>query len=272
MTRLTWHGSMNHIKILWFRFKQCLGTSAILLVEGSFETRLFRHLSNFVFGVRKFRNTKAMRVTFFSKCLKLKLDFKNSGRNREKVSGFWDNCIWIAIVQLSLLRTGYFSSAANVLKSSLKILYVNKRDFCQLNWLCSNQWIWWRCCAANFNSAWERLACCLSKVLLKLDFLHIYLPTFSQSVISEIQKLRGSSFFPKCLKFKQNFKIATENWENVFCFWDNCICIGIVKLSLLRKGYFSSGANVLTSSTKILHVNKREVFKLNWLDSDQWIW
>ena len=138
MTRLTWHGSMNHIKILWFRFKQCLGTSAILLVEGSFETRLFRHLSNFVFGVRKFRNRKAMKVTFFSKCWKLKLDLKNSERNWEKVFSFWDNCIWTGIVKLSLWRTGFFSSAANVLKSSPKILHVNNRDFFQVNWLATD--------------------------------------------------------------------------------------------------------------------------------------
>ena len=33
--------------------------------------------------------------------------------------------------------------------------------------------------------------------------------------------------------------------KKAFCFWDNCISIGIVKLSLLRRGYFSSAANVL---------------------------
>ena len=47
-------------------------------------------------------------------------------------------------------------------------------------------------------------------------------------------------------------------FENVFCFWDNYIWIGIVKLPLLRTGYFSLAGNVLTSSRKVLHVNKRD--------------
>ena len=74
-----------------------------------------------------------------------------------------------------------------------------------------------------------------------------------------------------CSKFHLDFKNAVKNSEKVFCFRDNCIWIGIVKLSLLRTGYFSSAANVLTSSTKILHVNKREFFQLHRLGSDQWI-
>ena len=156
----------------------------MLLVEGSSETRLFRHLSNFVFGVRKFRNRKAMKVTFFSKCWKLKLDLKNSERNWEKVFSFWDNCIWTGIVKLSLWRTGFFSSAANVLKSSPKILHVNMGDFCQLNWLCSNQWIWLKCCDADINGVWARLPCCLSKGPRKPHVLDIYLATISESILS----------------------------------------------------------------------------------------
>ena len=41
----------------------------------------------------------------------------------------------------------------------------------------------------DFNSAWTRLPFCLSKGPLKLMVLAIYLTTFSESVISEIQKL-----------------------------------------------------------------------------------
>ena len=158
---------MNMIKMVWCKFQQCLGTSAMLLVEVCSEMGLFRHLSNHVSRVDNFQNTKAMRVIFFSKCLKFKLDFKNAAKNWEKVFCFWDNCIWIGIVKLSLLRTGYFSSAANVLTSSPKILHVNKRDFFQLNFLGSDPWIWERCCDADFNSAWAPLPCCLSKGLLK---------------------------------------------------------------------------------------------------------
>ena len=64
--------------------------------------------------------------------------------------------------------------------------------------------------------------------------------------------------------FNLDFERAAKNWEKVFCFWDNCIWIGIVKLSLLRTGCFSSEANVLRSSPKIWHVNKRDFFKFNW--------
>ena len=87
-----------------------------------------------------------------------------------------------------------------------------------------------------------------------------------------MQTLWGSSFFSKCLKFHLPLKNERKKWEKVFCFWDNIIWIGIVKLSLWRTGNFSSTTNVLTSSPKILRVNKREFIKLNWLGSHQSIW
>ena len=118
------------------------------------------------------------------------------------------------------------------------------------------------CCDAVFMSSWARLPCCLSKDPLKRDFLDIYLTTFSETVISKIQNLRGLSFFPK---FNLDFKNAAQNWEKVFCFWGNCIRIDIVKVSLLRTGYLKSASNVLTRSPKIWHVNKRDFFRLNWL-------
>ena len=73
-------------------------------------------------------------------------------------------------------------------------------------------------------------------------------------------------------KFNLDFKNAAKNCQKVFCFSDNCIWIGTVKLPLLRRGYFSSAANVLTCSPKSLHVNKRDFFQLNFLGSDRWIW
>ena len=36
--------------------------------------------------------------------------------------------------------------------------------------------------------------------------------------------------------------------------------------------HFSSAANVLASSPKIWHVNKRDFFEHNLLSSDKWIW
>ena len=104
------------------------------------------------------------------------------------------------------------------------------------------------------------------------DFLDIYLTTFTVSLILELKKLWGSYFSSKGAKFDIDFKNRGKNWEKLFSFSDNCISIGIVKLSLLRTGYFSSAANVLTSSPKIWHVNKRDFFQLNFLGSDRWIW
>ena len=202
---------------------------------------------------------------------KFHLGFKIDARNEEKVFGFCVNCAWIGIVKLSLLRSGYFSSAANVLTSSPKIWYVNKGDSFQLNWIFSYQSIGQRFTDSDFNSASACLTCCLSKDILKQDFLDIYLTTFWESVISDIQNLWGSSFFKKYLKFNLNLKLQQKAEKKFFCFWDNCILIGIINLSLLRTGYFSSAANMLTRSQKIWDVNKRDVFQLNWLGSDQWI-
>ena len=126
-----------------------------------------------------------------------------------------DNCIWITIVKLFLWRTRYFSSSANVLRRSPKILLIKMTDFLQL---------------------------------------------------------MRASFFWKCSKFNLYFKNPAKSSEKVLCFWDNSIWIGISKLSLLRTGYFSLAANVLTSSPKNWHVNKRDFSEHNLFASDQWIW
>ena len=76
-------------------------------------------------------------------------------------------------------------------------------------------------------------------------------------------------FVSKCSRFNLYFKNAAKNSEKVFCFWNNCIWTGIVKFSLLRKGYLSSPVKVLTSSPKIWHVNKRDFLWLSCLGSDQ---
>ena len=133
--------------------------------------------------------------SFFSKHLKLQINLKMAAKNWDNLFCFSDNCIWTSNVILSLLRTGYFSSVANVLTRSPKIWYVNKRDFLEHNLLASDQWIWQRWSDADLKSAGAPLPCCLSKDPLKRDSLEIYLTTFSESVISEIQKLFRTSFF-----------------------------------------------------------------------------
>ena len=141
-------------------------------------------------------------IFFFSKCSKFNLDFKNAAKNSEKVFCFIDNYIWIGISKLSLLRTGYFLSAANMLTSSRKNCHVNKRDFSVHNLLASAQWIWSRWCDADFNSVWASLSFCLLQHPLKRDFLNIYLTTFSQSLTLKIQKLWETYFFQNVQTFR----------------------------------------------------------------------
>ena len=87
----------------------------------------------------------------------------------------------------------------------------------------------------------------------------------------KITKPMRTAFLSKCSKFHVDFKNAAENSEEVSSFWDNCIWIGIVKWSLLRRGYFLLAANALTSSPKIWHVNNRDFFQHSWHFSDQTI-
>ena len=57
-------GAVRQISNVFGRFN-------ILLFEASSETRLFRHLSDYVFGVRNFENANPMRVILFSKMFKI---------------------------------------------------------------------------------------------------------------------------------------------------------------------------------------------------------
>ena len=123
-------------------------------------------------------------------------------------------------------------------------------------------WCWFQQCSRT-------LTVLLVEGSSDMELFKHYLTTFSESVISEIQKLWGSYFFSKYSKFDLNSRNAGKIWEKVFCFWDNCIWIGIVKLSLLRTGYLSSAASVLTRSPKFWHVNNRDFFQLNFFNSDQ---
>ena len=109
------------IKVLWCKLQRCLCMFTMLLVEGSSETRFFRHLSDYVFGDRNLGNTKPMTASFFSNCSKFNLVLGNAEKRWEKVFRFGYNCIWVGIVKLYLLRAGYLLSAAIVLTSRPKI-------------------------------------------------------------------------------------------------------------------------------------------------------
>ena len=57
--------------------------------------------------------------------------------------------------------------------------------------------------------------------------------------------------------------------EKNFSFTDNCIWIGIIKLSLLTIGYLLFEANMLANSRKIWHITKSDFLQLNCLRIDQ---
>ena len=56
---------MNRKKVLSCRFQQRFGTLTMLLLQGFPVTGRLRHLSDHVYAVHKFGDTKSMRVIFF---------------------------------------------------------------------------------------------------------------------------------------------------------------------------------------------------------------
>ena len=160
-TQLPSQWSINLVMVLSFKFQQCFNPFTKLTVEGSSETGLSRLLSNHMSRspyFRKYINYQSH--PFFWKCLKFNVDLKNGGKNCEKNTCFLDNCICIGSIKLSLLRTEDFPSARNVLTNSLKILHITKREFFQLIFLHSDQWISYRCCSSDFKVGSACLPCC----------------------------------------------------------------------------------------------------------------
>ena len=120
-TMSTWQWSMNMIKVIWWRFHQCLKTFTMLLVRrfcqrGLLDIYLTTYSESVISEIKNLWGSY-----FVSNNLKFNLNFKNAGKNWEKLLSFWDTCIWIRMVKWSLLRTVYFSSAANVLVGSRNI-------------------------------------------------------------------------------------------------------------------------------------------------------
>ena len=159
--------------------------------------------------------------------------------------------------------------AGNVLTNSLKILHSTKIDFFQLNELTViNKY--GKGAVVQIATLFEpvyHVAC--GRVLWNAFFQIIIFSPFSESLISEIRRLWGSSIFWKCSKFNVNFRNSKKKWERVCSFWENSIWIGYVKLSLLRREHLSSAVNVLTKSLKIFHRSKIDLLRLNYFRSDQ---
>ena len=110
---------------------------------------LFRHLSDYVFGVLNIEYTKSMRVISFY--ISNLIYISKCSKKLRKCFFFWDNCIWIGITKLSLLRTGYIWSAAQDLTCQLERFFPT-----QLTWQWSINmlnvlWCWFQQCFGMFT-------------------------------------------------------------------------------------------------------------------------
>ena len=71
----------------------------------------------------------------------------------------------------------------------------------------------------------------------------------------------------KWSKWSNKANVAKHS-ERVFCFLDNCIWMDCFRLSLLPREYLTCFAvNVLTNSSKISHITKRDILLLHFPQS-----
>ena len=130
-TQLPSQWSLELVKALSLRLNHYFGLFTLTPVERSSETRVFRHLCKHVFRGRWFRKYISYEGhLFFWKCSKFNADLKNAEKNSEKMFCFWDKCISIVCIHLSLLLREYVSLAVTVLRKGLKNFHKSKSDFC----------------------------------------------------------------------------------------------------------------------------------------------
>ena len=117
------------------------------------------------------------------------------------------------------------------------------------------------CCRADFNSGCAHLPLFLSNAIVERDSSDIFLTT--SFIICNIRNTNAMRviFFFNMLNIVSKFRKCRKNWEKFFSFLDNCICIGCVNLSQLRREYLSSEVIVLTngpffSSVSLTLINK----------------
>ena len=81
-------------------------------------------------------------------------------------------------------------------------------------------------------------------------------------IISEIIRLRHSTFYSKFSKFNAHFTSAIKNLENVFCLRDNGVWI-CAKVCKLQREFLLSAVNDLTNSLKITNQTNKDFFWFN---------
>ena len=169
---------------------------------------------------------------------------------------FWDKCIWLFCIHLSLLIREYLSEDVTVLRKGLKDFQVCKSDFCYSSTfrvITQDD----KGTLIKIESAFRPvLPCRLSWDLLKQEFLDIYLST--SFVVGNFRNTKAMRviFFWKCLQFNADYKNSKKNSEKVFCFLDKFMWILCIHLSLLIWEYLSSAVNALRKGVKNFHVSK----------------
>ena len=129
------------IKVLSFSFEQSFGPFTMLLVEGSSETGLFRHLSNLVFQ-SLYVSSEIPQLwwsSFFLEMFKIECKFIKFKKNLRNFLRFWDNCVWKCYYKKSLLRREYLLSAVDGLSNSRETFNITLWDYLNLNILQRNQ-------------------------------------------------------------------------------------------------------------------------------------
>ena len=129
-TQLPSQWSFKMIKALSLRSNQIFGPFTMSPLENSSQTRVFRHLSKHVFCGRQLWKYISYEGIFFWKCSKFNADWKNEPKNWEKMFSFWDKCIWLVCIHLSLLIRVHLSQAVIVLRKGLKNFHVSMSDLC----------------------------------------------------------------------------------------------------------------------------------------------
>ena len=125
------------VKAVWSDFISVLVGLPLYLSKGPLKWDFLDIYLTTFFGVRKFKNTSAMRVIFFLKMFKIESKIwkfkKKKRKSWEKFFPFWENCMWNCCNKLPRLRREYLPSAVNVLTKSPKIFGITNRDIS--NWI-----------------------------------------------------------------------------------------------------------------------------------------
>ena len=94
--------------------------------------------------------------SFFSKCSKFHVDFRNKKHNSENALNFGDNYTLIGYVKHSLLL------GVDMLSSSLNISETTKKEFLELKFFQIDKKIWQNYCRGDLESVSDDSTCWLS--------------------------------------------------------------------------------------------------------------